>query len=77
MNKKFFLIIQVMYVVLAIFCLILGIYKHVQYGYLHTIVICWYGLTFATILMLFLRRQQQKNMEKRKYNRFLQDDRKD
>lgn len=68
MNKrKFQIAIEIAWVIMAVFILIIGIYYQIKIG----IGKVWlmYALSFISMCMFFVRRMQRKNIEKRN-NRF-------
>ncbi len=65
MNKKnFFIIIEYAWIVMAIFCLAMGIYYQVKIGATKA---AWliYGLSIISAGMFLVRRMQRKNNEKK------------
>ncbi len=64
MNKKiFFVIIEYAWILMAVFCLIMGIYYHMKIGIEKAWLI--YGLSVISLGMFGVRRMQRKNNEKR------------
>lgn len=65
MNKeKIIIIIEYAWILMAVFCLVAGIYFHVKAG----ISSAWmvYAFSVISLGMFGVRRTQRKNMEKRK-----------
>ena len=65
MNKpKFFVIIEYAWILMAVFCLIVGIYYHNKIGISKVWLI--YSMSAVSLGMFGVRRMQRKNLEKRK-----------
>lgn len=62
-NRKFLIIIEWLWLIMAVFCLIVGIYYHLKIGLANSWII--YMLSIISLGMFFMRRMQRKNMEKR------------
>jgi hypothetical protein len=64
MNKKnFFVIIEFAWILMALFCLGMGIYYHIKIGIDKAWLI--YSLSVISLGMFGVRRMQRKNNEKR------------
>ncbi|HOZ29287.1 MAG TPA: hypothetical protein PLL66_00050 [Bacteroidales bacterium] len=66
MNKtkfKFTILIEYAWILMAVFCLIIGIYYHSKIGLNNVWLI--YALSVVSIGMFGVRRIQRKNLEKR------------
>lgn len=68
MNKdKFIIVIEYAWILMAVFCLIAGIYYHNKIGLNRAWMI--YSMSVISLGMFGVRRMQRKNAEKRK-NKF-------
>ncbi|MDR2010447.1 MAG: hypothetical protein LBQ22_08190 [Bacteroidales bacterium] len=66
MNKKIFqIVVEIAWVIMAIFCLAVGIYYHIKFG---TNMMIWlmYALSVISTGMFLIRHFQRKNIQKRK-----------
>ena len=65
MNKdKLIIIIEYAWILMAVFCLVAGIYFHIKIGISNAWLV--YALCVVSIGMFGVRRMQRKNLEKRK-----------
>lgn len=65
MNKeKFLIVVEYAWLLMALFCLGIGVYYHLKIGIDKIWLI--YLLGAISVGMFFVRRQQRKNIEKRK-----------
>lgn len=64
MNKdKFIIIIEYAWILMAVFCLVAGIYFNIKIGIQHAWLI--YAMCVVSIGMFGVRRMQRKNLQKR------------
>lgn len=70
MNKKklngFFIVVEIAWIVMAVFCLVAGVYYHAKIGIANAWLI--YMLSVICIGMFLVRRQQRKNSQRRNNN---------